>query len=135
MIACIVNDSIEEVIRGNGQDSRADLFQSQLDGISLGNAGPGDHGNYRLDPALPQLKCERDPVKLEQESRLIHLGRELIGEVGDQVFGEPSVDFLIGEYGLPGRFVANIVAKLKALRHKLFRLVRALARLKWAIAR
>ncbi len=41
MIACIVDNAIEEVIRRNGHDSRPDLFQSQFDGISLGNCAAG----------------------------------------------------------------------------------------------
>ena len=45
--------------------------------------------------------------------------RKLVGEMGDEIFGQPRVDFLVGEDGLPARLVADIVAKLKALRHEL----------------
>ena len=45
--------------------------------------------------------------------------RELVGEVGDQILGQPGVDFLVGEDGLPGGLVADVVAELEALGHEM----------------
>ena len=62
----------------------------------------------------------------KSDARLVDLGRELVGEVGDQVLGQPGVDLLVGEDGLPGRLVADVVAELEALRHELLGLDLAL---------
>ena len=115
MAACILDDPVEDVIGRNGQDACADLFEGQLDGVSAGHAGASDDGDDRLDAPLPQLEGEDDPVGLEEQTGLVHLGWEPVGEVHDQVFGEPGVDLLVSEDGLPVRFVTDIVAKLKAL--------------------
>ena len=39
----------------------------------------------------------------------------MVGEMGDQILGQPGVDLLVGEDGLPGRLVADVVAQLQAL--------------------
>ena len=94
--------------------------------LPLGTRGTGDDRDHRLDAALAKLKGEGDAVQLEQHARLVNFRRKLVGEMGDQVLGQPGVDFLIGEDGLPGRLVADIVAELKALRDKLLGFSRAL---------
>ena len=75
---------------------------------------------------LVELEGQGDPVDLEDDPGLVDLGRELVGEVGDQVLGEPGVDLLVGEDGLPGRLVADVVAELEALRDELLGLGLAL---------
>ena len=65
-----------------------------------------------------ELERERHPVDLEDEPRLADLGREQVGEVGDEVFGQPGVHLLIGEDGLPGRLVDDVVAQLEAVGHE-----------------
>ena len=72
-------------------------------------------GDDRLDPALAQLEGEDDAVELEQDAGLVDFRRQLIGEMGDQVLGQPGVDLLVGKHGFPVRFVADVVAELKAL--------------------
>ena len=119
MVACILDNSIEDVVGGHGEDAGANLLEGQLDGVSAGYAGPAHDGDHRLDPPLLQKEGERDPVELEQHTRFVHFRRELVGEVGDKIFGQPGVDFLVREDGLPVRLIADIVAQLKALRHEL----------------
>ena len=92
----------------------------------LGDAGPGDDRDHRLDAPLLELEGEDDPVQLEEHARFVHFGRELVGEMGDQVLGQPGVDLLIGEHGLPVRLVADVVAKLKALGDELLGFARPL---------
>ena len=65
-----------------------------------------------------ELERERHPVDLEDEPRLADLGREQVGEVGDEVFGQPGVHLLVGEDGLPGRLVDDVVAELEAVGHE-----------------
>ena len=91
-----------------------------------GTRGTSDDRDDRLNASLPQLEGENDPVGLEQQARFVHFGREPVGEVRDQIFGKPGVDLLVGEDGLPVRLVADIVAKLKALRDELLGAARAL---------
>ncbi len=126
MVACILDNAVQNVICRDGQDAGADLFESQLDGITTRYAGSGDHGDHRLDRPLLQQESEGDPVELEKDPRFVDFRRKLVGEMGDEVFGQPRVDFLVGEDGLPARLIADIVAKLKALCHELLGLARAL---------
>ncbi len=66
-------------------------------------------------PRWRSWKARMIAVELEQDARFVDFGRQLIGEMGDQVFGQPGVDFLIGEHSFPVRLVADVVAELKAL--------------------
>ena len=43
----------------------------------------------------------------------MHAGGQDVGELGDEVFGEPSVDFLVREYRLPVRLVLDIVPQFQ----------------------
>ena len=52
MVACILDDPVEDVVGGDGQDAGADLFERQLDGVAAGDARPGHHRDHRLDTAL-----------------------------------------------------------------------------------
>ena len=56
---------------------------------------------------------------LEEDAGVVDLRGELVGEVRDQVLGQPGVDLLVGEDGLPGGLVADVVAELQALGHEL----------------
>ena len=124
----VLDDPVEDVVGGHRQDAGADFLEGQLDGVALGDARPGDDRDDRLDAALAELEGQDDPIELEEDPRLVDLRRELVGEMGDQVLGQPGVDFLVGEDGLPVRLVADIVAELKALRHELLGLARAAVR-------
>ncbi len=101
------------------ENAGANLLESQLDGVSTGYAGSGHDRDDRLDPPLLQKEGKGDPVQLKEHARFVNFRRKLVGEMGDEVFGQPRVDFLVGEDGLPARLVADIVAELKALRDKL----------------
>ena len=103
---------------GSGEDPGADLLERQLEDVRLGDAGPGDHPDDRAERPLVELEGQGDPVDLEDDAGLVDLGGELVGEVGDQVLGQPGVDLLVGEDRLPGRLVADVVAELEALRHE-----------------
>ena len=103
---------------GHRHDPGADLLEGQLEDVVLGHAGPGDDPDDRAERPLVELERQGDPVGLEDDAGLVDLGGELVGEVGDQVLGEPGVDLLVGEDGLPGRLVADVVAELQALRHE-----------------
>ncbi len=115
MAACILDDPVEDMVGRNRQNACADLFEGQLDGVSAGHTRASHDGDDRLDAPLPQLEGEDDPFGLEKQTGLVHLGWKPVGEVHDQIFGKPGVDLLVGEDGLPARFVTDIVAKLKAL--------------------
>ena len=39
MVACILDDPVEDVVGRDRQDSRANFFESQLDGVSPGTRG------------------------------------------------------------------------------------------------
>ena len=52
MAACILDDPVEDVVGRDRQDAGADLLERQLDGVSLGDAGPGDDRDDRLDAPL-----------------------------------------------------------------------------------
>ena len=67
----------------------------------------------RIGPSV-ELEGQGDPVGLEGDPGLVDLGRDLVGEVGDEVLGEPGVDLLVGEDGLPVALVADVVAELEA---------------------
>src|SRR5208282_3840223 len=79
-----------------------------------------------LDSAFVELKGQDDPVHLEEDAGIMDLGRQLIGEMGDQILGQPGVDLLIGEDRLPRGLVADIVAQLQALGEKMLGLDLAL---------
>ena len=119
MVTCILDNSVENVVGWDRQDSGTDFFERELDGVSAGHAGSRDDGDDRLDPALLQKKGEGDVVKLKQNARFVNFRWEMVGEMGDEIFGKPCVDFLVRKHGLPARLIANIVAELKALRHEL----------------
>ncbi len=57
MVACILDDPVENVVGRDRQDSGANLFESQLDGVAAGYAGPGDDGDHRLDPPCFRRKA------------------------------------------------------------------------------
>ena len=67
MVACILDDPVEDVVGRDRQDSRADFLERQLDGVSTRDARSGDDGDHRLNAALPQLEGEGDPVELEEQ--------------------------------------------------------------------
>ena len=120
MGACILDDPVEDVVGRDRQDPRADFFERQFDGVAAGDSGTSDDRDDRLNAPLPQLEGKNDSVDFKEEPRFIHFGRQAIGEVGYEVFGEPGVHLLVGEDGLPVGLVADVVAKLNALRDKLF---------------
>ena len=126
MVACILDNPVQNVVGRDRQDAGADLFESQLDGVSTGYARSGHDRDHRLDAPLFEQEREGDPVELEEHARFVDFRRKLVGEMGDQVFGQPGIDFLVGEHRLPARLVADIVAKLKALRHELLGFARPL---------
>ena len=66
-------------------------------------------------PPLLELEGEDHPVHLEEHAGVVDLRGELVGEVRDQVLGQPGVHLLIGEDGLPGGLVADVVAQLQTL--------------------
>ena len=76
MEPCILDDPVENIVGGDRQDSRADFLQRQLDGVSLGDAGPRDDRDDRLDPALAELEGEGDAVELEQDAAVRALRAE-----------------------------------------------------------
>ena len=118
MAACIVDDTVQDVVGRDRQNPGADLFEGELDCISTWHPRPCDDGDDRLHTPLLQLEGENDSIGLEQQAGLVHFRRKAVGEVGDEVFGEPGVDLLVREDGLPVGLVADIVAKLNALRHE-----------------
>ena len=67
---------------------------------------------------LVELEGQDDAVQLEEDAGVVDLRGELVGEVRDQVLGQPGVDLLVGEDGLPGGLVADVVAELQALGHE-----------------
>src|SRR5262249_45437652 len=73
-----------------------------------------------------QLEGENDSIDFKEKAWFVHFGRQPVGEVGHQVLGKPSVHFLVAEYGLPTWLVADVVAKLNALRYELLGAPRAL---------
>ena len=54
----------------------------------------------RIGP-LVELEGQGDPVGLEDDPGLVDPGRDLVGEMGHQVLGQPGVDLLVGEDRLP----------------------------------
>jgi hypothetical protein len=115
MLSCMVDDSIEDIVGRHGEDPCPYLLKRKFDGISLRDSWTGHHGDYRLDSTFFELKSQDDPIHLEKDAGIMDLRGQLIGEVGDQILGQPGVDLLIGEDRLPRMFVADIVAQLQAL--------------------
>ena len=76
MAACILDDPVQDVVGRDRQDSRADLLERQLDGVSAGHARSSDDRDDRLDAPLPQLEGESDPVELEQQRAVRALPEE-----------------------------------------------------------
>jgi hypothetical protein len=126
MRACILDNSVEDVVGGDRQNPCADLLERQFDGVAAGDTGTGDDRDDRMNTSLPQLEGEDDAVDFKQEARFVHFGREPVGEVRHQVLGEPRVHLLVGEHRLPVGLIADVVAKLNALRDELLGPARAL---------
>ena len=118
MVACMLDDPVKDVVGRDRQDSRPNLLESELDGVPPRDPRTSHHGDHRLNSPLPQLKGESDPVQLKQDARLVDFRRKLVGEIGDEILGQPGVHFLIGEDGFPTGLVADVVAELEALSHK-----------------
>jgi hypothetical protein len=119
MVACIFDNPVENVIGRHRKNTGANLFECQLDRIPTRDAGSGHDGDHRLDPTLFQQEGESNPVELEEDARFVNLRRELVGKMSHEIFGQPRVDFLVREDGLPVRLIADVIAELKALRHEL----------------
>ena len=102
MVACILDNPVENMIGRDRENSRTNLFEGQLNGISAWYAGSGHDGDYRLDPTLLEKEGEGDPVELEEHARFVNFRRELVGEMSNEIFiSQPRIDFLIREDGLP----------------------------------
>ena len=114
--ARIFDNAIEDIVGRNGQDAGSNLLQRQLDRVSFGDARPRDDRNHRLHTPLAQPEGEDDVVQLENHARFVDFGRELVGEMRNQILRQPGVHLLIGEHRLPGRLIADIVAELETLR-------------------
>ena len=95
MAACILDDTVQDVVGGDRQDSGADFFERELDGVSAGHPRANDDCDDRLNAPLLQLEGENDPVGLEEQARLVDFGRKPVGEMRHQVFGKPGIDFLV----------------------------------------
>jgi hypothetical protein len=110
MLPCVVNDAIEHVVGRNGKDAGPDLFECQLHGISFRDPRARHHGNDGLDSPFFKLEGQDNSIQLEENAGIMNLGWQLVGEVRDQVLGQPGVDLLIRKNGLPRVLVDDIVA-------------------------
>ena len=95
MVACILDNSIENVIGRDREDAGSNFLKCQLDGVSAGNAGAANDGDHRFDAPLLQEEGECDSIELEEYSRFVDFWRELVGEMSDEIFGQPGIDLLV----------------------------------------
>ena len=121
----VLGDPVEDFLGGDGEHPRPNLLEGQLQHVRPRDVRPGDHPDHRADRPLVEPERQRDAVDLEPDAGLVDFRRELIGEVRDEVLGEPGVDLLVAEDGLPGRLVADVVAELEALGDEPLRLLLA----------
>ena len=125
MLLCIVVIR-SRTCRQEPEGPRADLLERQLDDVSLGDTRAVDHRDHRTERPLIELERQGDAIELEDDAGLMHFGRKLVGEVGDQILGQPGVDLLVGEDRLPRGSVGQIVRSCKLCVTKCLALIYAL---------
>ena len=54
MVACILDDTVQDVVGRDRQNPCSDLLEPQFDGVSAGDARTSDHRDDRLNASLPQ---------------------------------------------------------------------------------
>ena len=68
VMACMLDDPIQDVVSRHGENPGPDFLERQLDGVAFGHAGTGGDGDDRLNAPLLQLKREDHPVGFEKDA-------------------------------------------------------------------